>query len=143
MTYSILAGSSLLLLLLLSTITDIRRREIPVGMCLLFSTVITLLHLIFSHSISTLLLHALAGALLFTLYLVNALFFHGGGGDCILVFCIGFALGLLPGLFVALLSCSAMTLYHLLTPRKQEQYPMAPAMLLGAVLYFIFSGGLR
>lgn len=142
MTYSLLAGSGLFLLLLLSTITDIRHREIPLGMCFLFSIVITLLHLIFSHSISALLLHAMAGALLFALYLVNALFFHGGGGDCILAFCIGFALGLLPGLFITSLSCSAMTLYHLLTPRKQEQYPMAPAMLLGTALYFILTGGL-
>jgi len=141
MTYSLLAGIGLLLLLTASTMTDIRNRTIPLGLCLLFSLFIIALQLIFSHGLIFLLSHVLVGALLFILFLVNALFFHGGGGDCILAFCIGLALGLPAGLCITLFSCTAMVLYHLLIPHKQRHYPMAPAMLLGTVIYFIFSGG--
>ncbi|MBQ3570717.1 MAG: prepilin peptidase [Methanocorpusculum sp.] len=142
MTYMPLAGVCLLLLLFAAAITDMRQRIIPLELCLLFSMFI-ILQLILTQNLFHLLSHALAGLLLFALFLINALFFHGGGGDCFLAFCIGLTLGLMAGLYITVFACTAMALYHLLIRKKQMQYPMAPAMLLGTVLYFILMGGIQ
>lgn len=143
MTYAVLSGICLVLLLLCSAITDIRKRTIPLKPCLLFSLFIITLQLSFSNSLIFLLSHVLAGSLLFILFLVNALFFQGGGGDCILAFCVGLALGLPAGLRITIVACTAMVLYHFLIAHKQKHCPMAPAMLLAAVIYFILSGGFQ
>lgn len=143
MTYMPLAGICLLLLLFVASITDIRQRIIPLKFCLLFSLFIIILQFILAQSPFQLLSHVLAGLLLFALFFINALFFHGGGGDCILAFCIGLTLGLTAGLCITFFACTAMALYHLLIRKKRTQYPLAPAMLLGTVFYFILSGGIQ
>lgn len=78
----------------------------------------------------------LSGLLPAAIFLVNALFFEGGGGDCILAFSMGVYLGARAGLAIILISCLLLLVYCLIT-RKRESFPLAPFLLAGTLFYLI------
>ena len=142
MSYLKLAEWSIVLLLLYSAVVDIQRREIPLAACLLADAVIVVALLWFGAGWATLGYHLLAGLILAGLYFVNALFFRGGGGDCLLAFSIGLALGVRAGLIIVILSSLCLGVFHIMLPKKLNSYPLAPFLFLATLLYFRFTGGI-
>lgn len=123
-------------LLLVSSVTDIRSRIIPAWVCI-GSCVMTLwLQLWNGLGWWYMLMSVLSGFLLAAIFLVNALFFGGGGGDCILAFAMGVLLGVKAGLSIILISCLLLLLYSLVT-KKRADYPLAPFLLAGTLFHLI------
>lgn len=133
---AIYAYCSTLFLLLISSVTDIRSRAIPAWVCV-GSCVMTLcLQLLCGLGWQYAAMSVLSGLLLAAIFLVNALFFGGGGGDCILAFSMGVCLGAKSGLVIILISCLLLLLYSLIT-KKRADCPLAPFLLAGTLFYLI------
>lgn len=131
----------LALSMLHASVTDIKKREIPLLTCALACTFTLVVQLLFCVGWQVVLFNLGAGLILAALYLINALFFNGGGGDCLLAFLIGLALGLPAGLTIVILSCLLLGCYHLLAFQRRENYPLAPFFLISTLLYFQITGG--
>lgn len=130
------AYGNILFLLLISSVTDIRNRLIPIWVCVGSCTMALGLQLLYGLGWQHVAMSVLSGLLLAAIFLVNALFFGDGGGDCILAFSIGIYLGVRVGLFIILISCLLLLVYCLITKRR-EACPLAPFLLTGTILYLI------
>lgn len=121
-------------LLLVSSVTDILNRLTPIWLCIGSCTMALGLQLLYGLSWQHVAMSVLSGLLLAAIFLVNALFFEGGGGDCILAFSIGVYLGVRAGLSIILISCLLLLVYCLITKRR-EACPLAPFLLTGTIFY--------
>lgn len=130
------AYGNVFFLLLVSSLTDIWKRIIPIWVCIGSCTMALGLQLLYGLSWQHVAMSVLSGLLLAAIFLVNALFFEGGGGDCILAFSIGVYLGVRAGLSIILISCLLLLVYCLITKRR-EACPLAPFLLTGTILYLI------
>lgn len=89
-------------LLLVSSVTDIRNRLIPIWLCIGSCIMALGLQLLYGLGWQHVAMSVLSGLLLAAIFLVNAFFFRGGGEDCILAFSIGVYLGARAGLSIIL-----------------------------------------
>lgn len=122
-------------LLLVSSVTDIWKRIIPFWVCVGSCIAALSLQLWCGLGWQHVAMSVLSGLLLAAIFLVNTLFFEGGG-DCILAFSMGVHLGARAGLAIILISCLLLLVYCLIT-RKRESCPLAPFLLAGTLFYLI------
>lgn len=128
-------------LLSVSSITDIRKREIPNQICVAIA-----LTGLFSFTPVTLL-----GILAALPFLIAGIFCGGiGGGDIKLTAAAGVVLGLMGAMAGTVLGLSAMLIFHVLRKtfrqpseiKMKESYPLAPFLSLGFLaIYFYILGG--
>ncbi|RGZ01607.1 prepilin peptidase [Clostridium sp. AM58-1XD] len=123
-------------LLLFSSVTNIWKRIIPFWVCVGSCIAALNLQLRCGLGWQHVAMSVLSGLLLAAIFLVNALFFEGGGGDCILAFSMGVYLGARAGLAIILISCLLLLVYCLMI-RKRESCPLAPFLLAGTLFYLI------
>lgn len=128
------AYGNVFFLLLVSSLTDIWKRIIPIWVCIGSCIAALGLQLLYGLSWQHVAMSVLSGLLLAAIFLVNALFFEGGGGDCILAFSMGVYLGARAGLAIILISCLLLLVYCLITKRR-EACPLAPFLLTGTIFY--------
>lgn len=132
-----------LLCLILSTITDVRKREIPlllwgVGMCL------SIIMLIAQESAQILLVRALIAIVVFLVYYIVARFFGGGGGDAIMMSVLGFMLGInivYISLIASLLNLVCLIFLSLTHKSIQStEVPFAPFVLISFIVFYLIGG---
>ena len=131
----------LMLLLLYASATDIKDGKIPLVSCGAAACMIFFIRLYSGLPVLEPLIHA---ALAFCVLLINALFFSGGGGDCILVAVIAFAMGGWQWCFILFLTCLIMIAYraaHHLLPQIfrttcRGDWPMAPFFYVATLCTF-------
>lgn len=140
-----LITSILFLSLLLSTITDIKKREIPIEMFLYLIIPLGIVEQILG--LGPPLLEAVVSFMIWGLtYLILAAFFGGGGGDAIMMASLGLCLGwsMAPIVIIATLLLAG---YHLSIRNRNRadeatEIPYAPFVLIGFIverlLYLIF-----
>lgn len=126
------------ILLSVSTVTDIRKKEIPIFLWVI-STVVTVGLMIFLGSFQYInLITAFALAILF---FIEAKFFNGGGGDIVMMSCIGLLLGI-PSLHITLISVVTVLIFYFLSRSWDDEFdtteiPIAPYVLLGETILLL------
>ncbi len=125
-------------LLLAASVSDIRRKIIPDGVCLGIAMI----------SLLTFETVKLAGILAAALFLITALLFGGmDGGDIKLMAAAGLVLGFSKSMAATVIGLTALLVFHggnhiiqkLRGRTAQKAYPLAPFLSLGCIAaYFIF-----
>lgn len=141
--------------LAICTYTDIKTHTLFLPLILSLPVLTTFYWLVAWHP--EMLLYALWGMILGTLpYFILALAGKGGGGDAILMGCIGFAIGILNIIYLIIFTSALYVLFLLgvIIARKANRksldspdqmsikkirYPYAPFVLSGWVVFMIFS----
>lgn len=138
MLYSGIITAVLIAVLLYSTVTDIRRHELPIEMFLLAILPLGVIGQILCEGpdlfevigITT----VVAGC-----YLILALFFDGGGGDVIMMTSMAVCLGNRMIIIVAI--ATVLLFIYRITIKREAQIPYAPFVTVGfaieRILYFI------
>ena len=121
----------MLIALIIATVTDIKKREIPIWLFPLISVLFLIFHqqpinLTFS------IVGCLIGIAAFT---IMALFFEGGGGDIIMMGSIGLMYGPIALAVIITISSFLCLIYRLYS--KATTVPYAPFVLLAYILFFI------
>ncbi|NLT15893.1 MAG: hypothetical protein GXY05_16330 [Clostridiales bacterium] len=126
----------IMLLLIYTAKTDGEKEEIPLYACVSALMAILVIRVATGFSAADFLPYILAAGLMFLIMLVNAALFGGGGGDCILMFVIGFAFGIISSLMILSASCIMLAVYYLLSRggTAKSSYPMAPAILISTMI---------
>ena len=140
-----LMSGILFLSLLLSTITDIKKREIPIEVFVCFILPLGILGQALGFGPP--LWESVVSFMIWgVIYFILAAFFGGGGGDAIMMAALGLCLGwrMVPIVIVATLS---LIIYHLVFNRRKKEkkateLPYAPFVLFGFIIerlmYLIF-----
>lgn len=127
--------------LCVSTFTDILKREIPI----LLWAVVTPISL-FTLFIGKELRYSnfIFAVILFLLFYIQAKFFSGGGGDVIMMTCLGAILGM-EAIYITLIASAGVLLYGtgqiiFKNKIKAKSIPLAPFVLLGFVICRMIGG---
>lgn len=124
-----------LIMLGISAITDIKKREIPITLCAICAAISCILHYYYQ---TGWLEYVVASALFLILYFIQAIFFTESGGDIILMASFGLVEGVSGSLVAVVVSGIALTIYVLLRCRRSsEEVPLAPFVLIGYILYLL------
>lgn len=127
----------ILLALFIATYTDTKTKTIPV---FLFPSVLVLGVLCLIHNGNLNLLSSfIFGIFAFISYLVLALFFHGGGGDVIMMTSLAFLLGkeILYIMFIGHTILCIVSLVRYIRTKKKETLPFTPFVLVAYIIYLI------
>jgi leader peptidase (prepilin peptidase)/N-methyltransferase len=124
--------NTMLIALIMATFTDIKRREIPIW---IFPT-LSVLFIILNFSQMNWKESFVGFSLAFLSFLFLAIFFEGGGGDIIMMSCMGFILGIKNITYIIIFSSMLCILYYFIT--KKNDSPYAPFALGG----YLITGGL-
>ena len=129
-------GTFLCMLMLgISAVTDIRRREIPITLCAICAVISCIFHCYYQTGWME---YVAASAFFLILYFIQAIFFTGSGGDIILMASFGLIEGVPGSLVAVVISGVALTIYVLMRRRRaSDEVPLAPFVLIGYILYFL------
>jgi len=135
-------AAATLIALAVSAITDARRRVLPVALYPLLLVTAAILDLgVFSANPQQ---YILTGVIFGLLFLAQALFFEGGGGDVILMLVMGLIYGLVPMLIMVFASAFASVIWYALAAilrgkviHGRMTFPYAPFLAVGFVVYLL------
>lgn len=131
-----ISSVSLTIMLILMSISDIQTKQLPISLLFLFTPV----YLAYS---DIGIVQSIQGALvLFVIFFPLAYSGSIGGGDLILLTCLGMYLGVLPTLWICLWASISFMAYHLVEwldkgSAKERSLPFAPFLLFGWLLLHI------
>lgn len=143
MTYSLYSYIVSAILLILSAITDIKKREIPIYIYFI-AAIITIFA---QHYLqASVLLHLVTAVILAVVYFIQALF-SSGGGDIVMMSVLGFILGPIPSILMIVFSLPYTAIRFIVCWRRsrsirdalKEEYPVAPSILCGFSIYIFLN----
>lgn len=128
-------------LFIISTVTDIRKREIPILLWGIAGCLAACGHAYFQTGYTEFLI---AAAFLIIWYFLQAILFTGGGGDIIMMGVFGFCIGIVGTLVTIIASGFAISAYCIFYRIRHKhnappEYPVAPFAALGFAVYLILS----
>lgn len=128
----------MLIALLIASVTDIKKKEIPI---LLFPS-FTVMFLIVNHATISIINSLLGFFIGLVAFSFLAWKFSGGGGDIIMMSCLGAAYGARILSYVIVLSSFIMLFYYLLRKDKDKKLivPYAPFVTLSFIILVLFGG---
>lgn len=130
-------------LLIISSITDVKKREIPIYIYFI-AAIITIFA---QHYLQApVLLHLVTAVILAVIYFIQALF-SSGGGDIVMMSVLGFILGPIPSILMIVFSLPYTAIRFIVCWRRsrsikdalKEEYPVAPSILCGFSIYIFFN----
>ena len=129
---------ALFILLIVSAITDIKNREIPIHLCFVCIVFTIMFYIYFKINAIEYIVVAIAlGAIYFMMCAIT-----GSGGDVIMMALVGFCLGMIGSLAVIALASLYTLIYALFLMLKKKnireiEYPLAPFVLGGYITYLL------
>lgn len=131
MQYKIFSSVICISLLLYSSYTDIKRKEIPIILYFIFTAITFGVHFYFKHNMLPYLLGLAAMVILFFIQAI----FSGGGGDIIMMAFIGLSNGLFFSLITTIIAFAATIPFFIYKKIQhkdlREEYPFAPFACIG------------
>lgn len=123
---------------------DFKKKTIPIQM-LPFLYLLVCANAFLNHPMAEIVLNSLGALLVFFIFLINARFFHGGGGDTLFFPVLSLQCGLFAGLLLSMAGCGVTSFIYLITHiwrrgtiKANASLPLLPGSFLAYIIFLIW-----